>query len=314
MKNNTTLSLSICIPCFGRVEYVRKTLKSIFQDNSDVALDKYEVIISDNDPKQAVKVLMEEFGGYSNLKYFKTECEGFMNSYYVLTYARGALLKLHNSQSLFKMGTLREMINDAERYMKDHTLVFYTNGLLENFKSLKYDSFDSFMYALSYWSSWSNGFCVWRKEFEKIETINLNKLFPHTSLFLTQYYASSFCINDQILFEVQRIPKRGGHNKFEAFTIEYPSLIDQCWQNGLISEKCKKHVFKDLMIKFLPSLIFNKHIIRIETFDDTGFRSNLKKYFPKYAYWLVFMLAVLQPIRLFGRYFKRYIWSYQKAV
>lgn len=41
--------LSICIPCYGRVEYVRKTLKSIFIDNADVPLEKYEVIISDND-------------------------------------------------------------------------------------------------------------------------------------------------------------------------------------------------------------------------------------------------------------------------
>lgn len=52
--------LSICIPCYGRVEYVRKTLKSIFIDNADVPLEKYEVIISDNDSNQAIKVLTEE--------------------------------------------------------------------------------------------------------------------------------------------------------------------------------------------------------------------------------------------------------------
>ena len=27
--------LSICIPCYGRVDYVRNTLKSIFLDNAD---------------------------------------------------------------------------------------------------------------------------------------------------------------------------------------------------------------------------------------------------------------------------------------
>lgn len=61
--------LSICIPCYGRVEYVRKTLKSIFIDNADVPLEKYEVIISDNDSNQAIKVLTEEFK-YPNLRYF----------------------------------------------------------------------------------------------------------------------------------------------------------------------------------------------------------------------------------------------------
>lgn len=73
--------LSICIPCFGRLDYVRNTLKSIYQDNADVPLDEYEVVISDNDPKQAISILTDEFKAYPNLHYFHTECEGFMNSY-----------------------------------------------------------------------------------------------------------------------------------------------------------------------------------------------------------------------------------------
>ena len=76
MNNNPLLS--ICIPCFGRVEYVRNTLNSIFQGNADVSLDKYEVVISDNDPKQAISVLANEFKAYPNLRYFHTECEGLL--------------------------------------------------------------------------------------------------------------------------------------------------------------------------------------------------------------------------------------------
>ena len=105
--------LSICIPCYGRVEYVRKTLKSIFIDNADVPLEKYEVIISDNDSNQAIKVLTEEFK-YPNLRYFYTNCEGFMNSYYVLTYAQGEFFKLHNSQTLFRKGSLSKIISEIK--------------------------------------------------------------------------------------------------------------------------------------------------------------------------------------------------------
>lgn len=89
------------------------------------------------------------------------------------------------------------------------------------------------MYHLSYWSSWSNGFNIWKDDFKKLGDIKLNKLFPHTSIFLTQNNAKKYCINDVILFDVQRIPKRGGHNKFEAFTIEYPSLIDDCYKKEI---------------------------------------------------------------------------------
>lgn len=45
--------ISICIPCYKRVDYVINTLNSIYRDNSDVSLDLYEVIISDNDPKRS---------------------------------------------------------------------------------------------------------------------------------------------------------------------------------------------------------------------------------------------------------------------
>ncbi len=296
--------LSICIPCYGRVEYVRKTLKSIFIDNADVPLEKYEVIISDNDSNQAIKVLTEEFK-YPNLIYFYTNCEGFMNSYYVLTYAQGEFFKLHNSQTLFRKGSLSKIISEIKNNIENKTLIFYTNGLLGSRKSQTYSNFNDFMYNLSYWSSWSNGFNIWKSEFDKIDkNLKLNKLFPHTSLFLTQHQAKLFCINDNLLFDVQRIPKRGGHNKFEAFTIEYPSLLDECCKKGHISTKCKKHILFGIMVQFLPSLLFNKYIIRIETFDDTGFRNNLKKYYPSYAYWLVLISVLGVPFRLFCRKLK----------
>lgn len=304
--NNSPL-LSICIPCFGRVDYVRNTLNSIYRNNADVDIDKYEVVISDNDPKQAVSVLANEFKKYPNLRYFHTECEGFMNSYYVLTYAQGEFLKLHNSQTLFRKGALQMIIDEVEKYRNERSLIFFTNGLLGKFKSLEYETFEDFMYALSYWSSWSNGFNIWREDFEKIKDIKLNRLFPHTSLFLTQHQACGYCINDRLLFDVQRIPKRGGHNKFEAFTIEYPSLIEQCQKDGLISMQCEKHIFKDIMVDFLPSLLFNKYIARIETFDSTGFRKNIKKYFPHYAYWLVWVLTFIQPVKIIIRKLKIYL-------
>lgn len=295
--------LSICIPCYGRVEYVRQTLNSIFKENNDVNLEEYEVIISDNDPTKAIKTLMQEFT-QPNLKYFYTECDGFMNSYYVLTYASGELLKLHNSQTIFKKGSLKEILQEIKSTRKNKPLIFYTNGLLGKLKSVSFDSFETFMYALSYWSSWSNGFSIWKENFDKMGKINLNKLFPHTSIFLTQNQASSYIINDQVLFTVQRIPKRGGHNKFEAFTIEYPSLIDECFNQKHISQKCKQHILKDIMCTFLPSLLFNKYIAKIETFDSTGFKQNLKRYFPRYAYALIWCSVITVPFKLIYRKIK----------
>lgn len=299
--------LSICIPCFGRIDYVRKTLNSIYIDNAHVPLDNYEVIISDNNPQKTIQSVVLEFKNYKNIKYFYNNCEGFMNSYHVLKHATGDFIKLHNSQTIFKPNSIAQIIEDIKNTQSEKSLIFYTNGLISNLDQsvIKYNTYEDFMYNLSYWSSWSNGFCIWKEELNKITDLKLNKLFPHTSIFLTQHKAKSFIINNKKLFTVQRIPKRGGHNKFEAFTIEYPSLINECYEEKLISKKCKEHIINEILTEFLPILLFNKYIARIETFESTGYRENIKKYFPKYAYWKSWLYVFLVPFKLILRKLKQ---------
>lgn len=108
------------------------------------------------------------------------------------------------------------------------------------------------------------------------------------------------------MFDVQRIPKRGGHNKFKAFTIEYPSLIDAVYKSGYISMKCKKHILNDILFYFLPTLLFNKYVARIECFDIYGYKQNIKKYFPWFSYYLTYMLILIVPFnKLYNRIKKR---------
>ena len=61
--------LSICIPCYKRINQVRNTLNSIYEANSEISMDDYEVILSDNDPEMEVKTLMDEFSDKINLFY-----------------------------------------------------------------------------------------------------------------------------------------------------------------------------------------------------------------------------------------------------
>lgn len=302
-KNMNPLNpiLSICIPCYKRINQVRNTLKSIYEINSEISMDNYEVILSDNDPEMEIKGLMGEFADKPNLFYYHSECEGFINSYHVLTYAKGKLLKLHNSQNLFRIGALRHLIEEITKEKVNGTLMFHTNGFLGNKTICKYENFNDFMNALSYWSSWSGGFSIWKEDFDAIGKIDLNELFPHTSVFLTQYSAKSFLIDDTHIYNVQRVSKRGGHNKFKAFTIDYPSLIVDSYMKGRISLRCKCAILKDIYTQYLPTLLFNKYIARIETFDATGYRENIKIYFPKYAYWVAWINVTFVPFRMIKR-------------
>lgn len=293
--------VSICIPCYKRIQHVRNTLKSIYIDNSDVLVSEYEVVITDNDPDMEIKTVVEEFSSYPNLKYIPTQCEGFMNSYHALLNGSGDLLKLHNSQNKICKGMLARIVEQASQYIKEKPLIFHTNGFLNNFNLYEYKVFDIFMSNLSYWSSWSGGMTIWKDDFEKIGKIDINPLFPHTSVFITQYYKSKFVIDDRIFYEIQRVERRGDHNKFEAFTVHFPSLIFKCNTDGVISNICKDKIFQALYVDYIPTLLFNKYIARIEAFDAYGFRKNCQKYFPKGAFWISWLNVPLVPLRMLKR-------------
>ncbi|MDE6754853.1 MAG: glycosyltransferase [Muribaculaceae bacterium] len=287
--------LSICIPCYKRINEVRNTLNSIYSLNADVSIEDYQVVISDNDPEGEIEQLLQEFP-YKNLKYFKTKCEGFMNSFHVLTYADGEFLKLHNSQSMFREGSIRAILDDIRKAYDNHDCIFYTNGMLNKLDVSKFNDYNEYLTSLSYWSSWSNGFCIWKEDLIKIQNIELNKLFPHTSLFLAIPQKDHYYIDDRYLFDVQRIPKRGGHNKFAAFTIDYPSLIHNQFKQGLIEKKTYKTILNGIMMEMLPNLLFNKYIARIECFSIDNYKENIRLFFPQYAYYLSFLLSPFVPL------------------
>lgn len=295
--------LSICIPCFKRVEYLRNTLNSIYKDNTDVPFEEYEVIVSDNDKEKELSCLEREYG-QSNFHYIPTSCEGFMNSFYVLTYGKGEYLLLHNSQELFKKGALRYLINLLKANQRKY--FFFSSGFLLKGNIRCYGNFDNFMNDVSYWSSWSNGFGIWKADFDKIkETTKLNALFPHTSLLLTQYQHIAYIICDVPLFETQFVKGRSGHNKFHAFSYEYPSLINSVYRKGLITKKTYDKILHDILYDYLPLLYFNVKIAKRESWSSDGFNQDIKFFFPKGSLAIVKILSIVAPLKVFYRKLKR---------
>lgn len=300
--------ITICIPCFKRIDIVRSTLKSIYAGNSDVSLEDYEVVISDNDPEKELSSVAKEFSHFPNLRYIPTVCEGFMNSYYALKYGKGDLLVLHNSQNKIRRGWLAALIQQARDYNQEKPLIFHSNGFLNRHTVETYSDFNTFMDSLSYWSSWSGGITIWKEDFDNIGDITIDCLFPHTSVFLTLYKKKSFIIDDRIVYIVQRVAKRGGHNKFEAFTIHYPSLVTQSYNSGHITKECKDHILSSLYREYIPTLLFNKYVARIEIFEATGFKENCKKYFPSGAYYLAWINVLFVPFRMIKRRIQQMIY------
>lgn len=289
--------LSVCIPCFGRKEQLRNTIQSIYKDLDNISISDFEVVVSENDSSRQLESLWDEFD-YPNLKYFNSKCEGFLNSFYVLTYATGKFLLLHNSQELFCDNALRNIMNIVKRNEFKKPQIAFTSGFLLNGETRCYDDYNHFMNDLSYWSSWSNSFSIWKTDFDVIkDKVELNNLFPHTSIFVTQCQKKDYIIVDEVLFKTQYVPIRSGHNKFRAFSVEFPSILEGLKEKQYLSPKVYKKILDSIFYDYLPSLYFNVKVCGIEKFDSDGFQEDLKKYFSDRSYCSIVLLSFFSPVK-----------------
>ena len=156
--------LSLCIPTYNRLDILQNTIESIYSDLKNINLDDFEVVISDNEPNRSSKEIVNKFE-YKNLHYFPTVCEGFLNSFYVLSYGNGSFLKLHNNYTKLRKGSLEILINEIKDNIINKPVIYFSDGLKESGKIMEFDSYDLFIKKLSYFSSRSSGFGIWKEDF-----------------------------------------------------------------------------------------------------------------------------------------------------
>ena len=288
--------LSICIPTYNRQDILKKTLASIYADLNGIEIEDFEVVISDNEPNGSSKKIAEMFG-YKNLHYYKTTCEGFLNSLYVLKYGNGHLLKLHNNYTQLKQGSLKLIIEDAKKYIDEKPLIFYTDGLKQSGRVERFNSFDNFMYNLSYFSSWSTGFSIWKEDLDKFDDyIEINNYFPQTSLLLAQTKKSTYIVNDLSLFHNQNVPKKGGYNIFKVFAVDYIKLIEESFQKKAITKKSFEKIKKELLFNYLSVRYFKTVLMKMDNFEKNNIKKNLENYYSASAYYFMIFFSLFSPL------------------
>lgn len=293
--------ISICIPTYNRLEILKKTIESIYADLIDVNMEDFEVIISDNEPNNSAKEIIQSFN-YDNLHYFESQSKGFLNSYDVLKFGSGLFLKLHNNYITLRSGTLKKLINEVKVNLETKPVIFFTNGLKQFGSMEKFEKFDSFMFKLSYFSSWSSGFGIWKDDFDKIsKRIELNEYFPHTSLLIAQAYKSSYLIDDLPYFKNQNVPNKGGYNIFEVFSLDYVSLLKDTYLKNEISKITFDKIKKDLLFDYLSVRYFKTVIIRIDKFKKNDIKKNIKIHYKVSMFYIMVFKSFFTPLKIFKR-------------
>ncbi len=240
--------LSICIPTYGRVEILKETLKSFYA--TDLDSDLYEICISDNSPTDETKEMLElNFADKKNLVYRKSTCEGYYNSIEALKLGSGKFLKLHNNYTKVKnnFSSFFETINQCS---DSDSVIFFTFGAIKANNEIRtYSTFNSFMYCISYFSTWSTSFGIWKSDFVRLmnENIQLDKMFPHTSLLFALTDKSKYIVDDSEYFINQDVGKKGGYNLPETFGTRYLGMCKALLEKGSISEKTYKKIKKGIL-------------------------------------------------------------------
>lgn len=91
--------VSICIPTYNQVDYLKKTLSSIQEQD----FDDYELVITDDSSTDSVEVLVKSYGFGEKLKYFRNEISlgSPENWNECIRRARGQLIKVMHHDDAF---------------------------------------------------------------------------------------------------------------------------------------------------------------------------------------------------------------------
>ena len=288
--------LSICIPTRGRVSILEMTLDSIF--NSKVELSEYEVIIYDSSDNDELSDLIALKYNYPNLIHKKGKNNGFYNLISALELGNGKFLKLHNYYTSFYEHSLEIMLQCIKADLLGQSVLFFSNGSLKMKTIKSFGSFDDFLYEISYFSSWSTAFGIWKSDFDKVKNFELNPMFPHTSLLFKLYGKKSYLVNDEELFENQDVSKKGGYNLFETFAVTYLKMVENLLIEKQISTKTFDFIKSNLYHKFLIEWYFLTKIQRNEyTFDLSNIKKSMLVYYSALLYYRMVLIAYFRAFK-----------------
>ncbi|QEN06969.1 hypothetical protein EXM22_02815 [Oceanispirochaeta crateris] len=274
--------VSLCIPTNGIIKWLIPVLESIYAQNVDEKL--YEVVVTDNGRNLKFKNAINKYiSTKTNFVYKKTSAEGFLNQIESFKITRGLFLKFINHRMVLLPGALQAFIDFALENMENKPVVYFSNGKLLNLRKeiTVNNSFDKFVCTLSYWSSWSAGIALWKEDLALLDKIKFNNLFPHTDILFLRRDHEEYIVDNRIL--LHEIPTnwafKGSYDLFNAFAVEYISIILNLFRDGNISKKTFLKVKRDNF-----SYISDRYIVYIflkkkSSFDFTGYTDSINFFY-----------------------------------
>lgn len=305
MKENSPI-LSLCIPTNGAVAWVLPVIESIYSQGIDLSL--FEVIITDNGKGDGLANAMDRFD-YSNLHYFRTESEGFLNQIDAFEKSTGIYCKMLNHRSEMLPGSLDKLISLVLAYQEEKPIIYCAEGTTKSKDILiECDSLNHFIGELSFFVSWSVGVGVWQSDLVGIQKKRVDTMFPHTYFLFELGEKRRYVIWNEKYERMTDDSGKGGYNLFYTFSVSFLDLINHLRVEHRISDRTFVETKKDLF-GFLKSLYLTEVILPSRhKFIIEGVRESLCVYYGEKTYvWMILGAWANLPV-----YFARKIFFFLK--
>lgn len=275
--------LSICIPTNGVIEYVIPSVESIYSQKVDNSL--FEVVITDNGTNselgEAIKNIEEP-----NLKYIRTDAQGFMNQLCAFKESQGVFIKMINHRALFHDGGLRKMIDDIINHQEEKPMLYFSNGHLGEVKATECQNLNEFINNVSFWSSWEQGVGIWQEDKEKLDCIKYDKMFPAASILFGIRKDSKYTIcNEIITYEIPSLRVRR-YDFFQVFAVEFLDILHQLLEDKRITKNSFDFVRKDMYRRYLISYYYQIVVAKTDrAIPPKNIKFNMSKYYSIWDYY-----------------------------
>ena len=270
--------LSICIPTNGVARWVVPTLENLYSLGSDEST--FEVVVADNGGDESdLADAIKHFETHTNFRYIPTNVKGFYNIIENFSLAKGDYMIKLNHRCILHKGMIEYIIEQAEKYYNEKPLIFFSNGNVKLNRVQEYDSFDSFMYDFSYWSSLSEGLFFWKEDLIRIPEIKFAPMSPNVSLMFDSKTKSKFVLIDTKICHDQDATGKYGYDLFNTFAVLYLDLVNELRIDGFISKETFIKVKKDILL-FLGSVYMSmRYYGGYENYSLKGMKESLAVYY-----------------------------------
>ena len=284
--------LTLCIPTNGALQWVKNVIDSIYKQSCNN--DLFEVVVVDNGDNSKLEEMIQWYH-LKNLRYVRSDVQGFSNQVRALKYGKGKYIKLLNHRSLLVDGALGKLIEMVKQNEKEKAVLFCSNGHMGSEQSIKFDSFDFFIDKLSFWSSWSEGVGIWKDCLGIIDNIPLNPLFPAASLLFGMNNNHKYVIWNDIYEIQQKAERKGGYNFFYAFAVVFLDMLNNLRIEHKISNRIRKDLYRNYLLGYYYKLVVEKNKY---TFDLSCIHENMTVYYSSFHYYyMVFYGFVILRIK-----------------